>query len=830
MKSSSTNVKYSVIIGYILVVIVMIIGIVSVYRNLVNFSEKKIRDEDLSELLIVGNAISKLYDIESSQNLFNVSSAEKYFSKYDSILPLVKANIDTLKHLAKTNSRIVKLDSIELLLERKNKNLKEIVVLLDSIQKAPRITRSVENKIVPKELNTQIVDYLQSRNINVEVDSVQTDTTVVYGERRRFLDRVRDVFVARTDSTVMVDRQTTILPMTEFKLVVDTVVNMVRYSERVDLENQRKFQYILLQRQNAMAATNAQLTQQIDELLTGIEQEELAKSLQLVRDRDNAISDSQQVVYLVILLASLIVLIFGILYIADFNRSQRYRRQLEVSNNRISGLLKSREQLILAVSHDIKAPMSSIIGYTELMQAELSSDKQKEYLKNMKNSGEHILQLTANLLDYHKLKSGTMIVQEANVNIYDLAESIINSFSPIAQQKNIKYITHNKLNKNLVGRIDSYIVRQIMNNIISNAIKYTFDGNVQVSVSDKRKNDTSWFVFSVKDTGIGIGKENQQVIFEEFRQLTESDIPVEGSGLGLAITKRLIEQIKGKLTLHSEKGRGSEFIVELPFKEEDKSEPKEIEEQKSVDYDFQNVLVLLVDDDVVQLKMLSEMLRRKNAVVQTENNPENVENALFGHHFDLLFIDIQMPQMNGFELVKKIRQLRDYAEIPIIALSAKSDVAKSDLNSVGFSDFLTKPFTSDELYSTVYNYVSDKIAVIESPKTNAAKVVGAKSLIQYVEDDKKSSIEILDAFINDTTKSVQELATAFKQKEIETASQLVHKMLPLIDMMGHTKIVSHMRTVEKKEPVSAEIEEQILSSLKSYISDAEDLRDKLKLG
>lgn len=830
MSSSSSKVKRLVIIGYVLVVAVMAIGIISMYNNLVDFSEKRIKDEDLTELLIAGNAISKLYEIESSQNLFNAQSAENYFSKYDSILPIVHQQIDSLKHLSKDSSRVVKLDSIEILLESKNKNLREIVGLLDSIQKAPQITRETVSTIVPRRLNTEITDYLESRNINIETDTMTTDTTVVYGDRRGFIDRVRDVFIARSDSTVVVDRQQTVLPKEQFKSVIDTVVNMVRYSERLNLENQRKFQYILLERQNQMAGTNAQLTAQIDELLKGIEQEELEKSLRLVQDRDNAISKAQRIAYLVGWLAVLIALIFGFLLLTDINRSQRYRKQLELSNKRISELLKSREQLMLAVSHDIKAPMSSVLGYIELMRTELPKNKKQLYLGNMKNSSEHVLQLVANLLDFHKLESGTMKLKESNVNFHDLVENTIDSFRPIAVQKNLKYVTDNRLNRNLVGVGDPYIIRQILSNVISNAIKYTFEGMVFVNASSLEHNSQLRLRLSVKDTGIGISKEDQDIIFQEFKQLETDDslgTRIEGSGLGLAITQRLVNELNGKISVNSEKGKGSEFIIELPIKVESLNSLKVNSSSENIDYDLENISVLMVDDDSLQLKMASEMLLLKKVDVITEINPENVENILFGNHFDIFFVDIQMPQMNGFELVKKIRELKNYKDTPMIALSAKSDISTSDVQSAGFTDFLTKPFTSEALYETVFNYVKGdgaRIAVVEDQYINNE---GIHALIGFVREDKTASIEILDAFVKDTTANINQLGVAFKKKDTEAASRLAHKMLPLIQMMGDSELTSYLQQLEKGVQISSENEKKILESVELYIKDAEALRKKI---
>lgn len=829
MNPSPKKVKYLVIIGYVLVVSVLIIGITSMYNNLVDFSEKKIRDEDLTELVVAGNILSKLYEIESSQNLLNAQSAEKYFSKYDSILPIIQLQIDSLKHLSKDSLRVVKLDSIEMLLDYKNKNLREIVALLDSIQKAPRITRETVSTIVPPRLNKDISTYLESTKV-FESDTTKIDTTVVYGNRKRFVDRVRDVFVGRVDSTVVVQKQQTVLPSDYYKSVIDTVVNMVRYSERIDLENQRRFQYILLERQNLMIGTNTKLTTQIDELLKGIEQEELNKSIQLLQDRDYAISKAAKIARVVAWLAVLIGVIFGGLLVLDINRSQRYRKQLEASNQRINELLKSREQFMLAVSHDIKAPMSSVLGYIEMMRTKLPDDKKQLYLSNMKNSSEHVLHLVANLLDFYKLESGTMTLKEVNVNLYDLTENTVDSFRPLAEQKNLTYTVNNKVNQNLIGYTDPYVVRQIMSNVISNAIKYTFKGFVSVDVDSEKKDSQLWLNFSVKDSGVGISEDDQRIIFEEFRQLENSqkEIRIEGSGLGLAITQRLINAIGGQISVQSEEGKGSHFTVKLPIMKGQLNLPIDIPEENR-EYKLDNINVFMVDDDSVQLRMASEMLLLRKAHVLTENDPTNARDILLGSRFDILFVDIQMPQMNGFELVRKIRELKNYQNTPIIALSAKSDMSKSDVQAAGFTDFLTKPFTSDALYATVSNYVKGEEVInkITKQKEKNLSLDKIETLISFVREDKSASMEILEAFIKDESINLYNLKEAFEAKNNYTASRLAHKMLPLIQMIGDTETTDYLKRLEKGEVLPSEVEDEIVKRLDIHIQEAEVLRKEI---
>lgn len=810
---SSSKIKYVVIIGYALLFIVMILGIITVYKNLVNFSERKVKDEDLRELIIVGNTISKLYEIESAQNFFSIENAQEYFERYNATIPQINANLDTLKSFSKDSARIGKLDTINLLLIEKEKNLREITILLDSIRKAPTVVKQTINAFIPKNLNKDIADYLERQNIFVHEDT-SSDTTIIKAERKRLFGRIKDAFVGKQDSTVIVENRPTVT-REKFAFAIDTVVNMVRYSERLNLERQKRFQYALLDKHTLMSNTNTMLTARIDELLKEIETEELKKSIQLLKEKENTLSNSQKTVYGVSWAAFAIALIFGLMFLADINASNRYRKQLEISNKKIKDLLQLREMLMLSISHDIKAPASSIQGYIELMSDDLDTEKGKHYLRNMKNSTEHILTLANNLLDFRKLQDGLWLKKEINFNLYNLTNEIALSFKPIAEAKKLKFRIDNHLPNDLMVFSDPYMMRQIFSNIISNAIKYTPQGSVSVMYRvESTDNKQLRLQFSVKDTGCGIDKAYQEVIFQEFQQLHIESLGQkgEGNGLGLAIVKGLTEALEGHIAIQSEKGKGAEFIVSLPLK---RKKPTEIEKKtaKTYHYDLQNLSALIIDDDPMQLTMLSEMLQRKAMRVTTESVPQNAIEILKEKKFDIIFIDIQMPVMNGLELVRKIASINQ--STPKIALSAKSEISLQDIKNHGFNDFLNKPFTSSEIYDVVHRYIQNTAFDTVDEEQNRNE--GVYKLIEFVKDDKESSLNILHSFEEETSKNLLALNDALACSDIETSSNIAHKILPLFKMINDDETAHILALVESKKPIADTDKKRLFTLIKKQM-------------
>jgi signal transduction histidine kinase/CheY-like chemotaxis protein len=815
-KQGALKIKFTVIVGYLLVVLAMALGLMTLYCNLVDYSNKRMCLEDLSQLLIVGNTLSLLYEIESEQNLMNVESAEQYFLKYDSIIPKIRTNLNELKQLSADSSRTAKLDTIQLLMDRKRENLQEIAVLLDSIHRTPKIAVRTENSYSPKKLQQEISRYVEDRE-----KSNISDTTLVAGAKKGLFNRLLNVFAARPDSILVIENKS-VVSESKLQVVIDTIINKIRYMERLDLERQKRFQQAYFAHQEMLNETNRMLTLRINDLLNRIEQEELEKSIQLLREKEQTLVNSQRAISAACFMALLFAFVFAILFLTGINRSQRYRTQLEASHKRISDLLASREVLMFTISHDIRAPMSSILGFIELMNTH-GDRKNETYLANMKNSSEHILELASALLDYHKLEKGNWLLKELNFDLHALINNTASGFEPLAVRKGLKYTVENDLPEHLFAYSDPYMLRQIMSNLISNAIKYTQEGSIRVGA---RCNSPKRLLFSVTDTGAGIDAADQQFIFQEFKQL-DNPVGEEGCGLGLAITKGFVRALEGTIRLNSRKGEGAEFIVEIPLKDareevQEQEQEQEQEEFCAAQQDLEGISVLFVDDDAMQLMMVSEMLARKKIHSVTEENPDKVLSLLRSESFDILFMDIRMPGTDGLALLEKVRQLEGVKDMPVIGLSARLDISKEKMKDAGFTDFFTKPITSGKLYGIIRKYVCGGTLVEDVPVEK-----GFCALIDFVRDDKYSSFAILQSFIDETGKGRVQLEKALRDKDENMVRGIVHKIAPMFRLIGDKPLTAFMERMEKGECLSDGEQLLVLDKIDGCLQEAEIFKTKI---
>lgn len=357
--------------------------------------------------------------------------------------------------------------------------------------------------------------------------------------------------------------------------------------------------------------------------------------------------------------------------------------------------------LLATVTHDIQTPLGSVIGFSDLLKNTEINSKQKQYLDNIKHSSNYILKLVNDLVDFSKLENDRINIEKVSFNFKDLIENTCKPLVPNAENKNIELNWHveDVLDDNYIS--DPYRLKQILTNLISNAIKFTQEGSVEVMAKIESEN----IVISVIDTGIGIAKNKQKAVFKEFTQ-AHSGIEKKfgGTGLGLTIAKKMLRLLKGKITLDSEENEGSIFTITIPAI---KSDVKMLEETEIIkapvsDLEFEflrDKRILIVDDDTMQLSLMKEIFSNYPVKVTTLVDATKVRNLLEYEHFDMVLSDIQMPNIDGFELVRIIRNnnIKKVASIPVIALSGKRNLNPEDFMSKGFTAFHPKPLKLEEL-------------------------------------------------------------------------------------------------------------------------------------
>jgi len=449
--------------------------------------------------------------------------------------------------------------------------------------------------------------------------------------------------------------------------------------------------------------------------------------------------------------------------------------------------VRTKQQFLSNMSHEIRTPMNAIIGFTKVLLKTELNQKQNEYLTAIKLSGDALILLINDILDLAKVDSGKMTFELAPFRLKTSLDSMMHLFEAKILEKNLAFI---KLyDENIPGILlgDSLRLNQIILNLMSNAVKFTSEGKIimQVQIIEESALDVA-LLFSITDTGIGIADNKTEKIFENFQQASSGTSRLfGGTGLGLAIVKQLVESQSGKVNVTSELGKGSSFSFTMQFS---KTDATVIAEELPIELndDFKNIKVLVVEDIPLNQLLMKTLLDEFGFELEIASNGLMAIEKLNNTHFDIILMDLQMPEMNGFEATAYIRNILKM-NIPIIALTA--DVTTVDLakcKAVGMDDYIAKPVNERILYNKIMTY-SNKQTLTEQVKSESSPKTQLTNLT-YLHKITKSDATVMTEMINLYLIQTPSLIKTIKESMVNSNWDLLkisaHKMIPSFSIMG----------------------------------------------
>lgn len=798
----STSTK--IIVGYVVLIGLLFGAIVHTFQQMNLLSEPIELEENInSRRHTTHRIISQLYDVEIIGQTLRMGKLDEY-SSYIEKMKEVNASIDTLGSKLTDTVQLARLDTVRVLLKNKQWNM---FAVMEAMQDSPA------DELYRQQLDSLISvqdSLLKSPHIRRKTVTHHNTYTIRH-KKKGFFKRLAEVFAPKEDSTLVnnVVQEEYTDTINEIYNPVDTITNMLADIQHKVLQTQQKQNRMLDVRIERLRAAGNELSKRVNQLLEAIEKEEQeASKTKLVQEREIR-RDAARTMANIAIAAILMVLLFSIVIARDIARNDHYRRELEKAKLYAENLLVAREKLMLTITHDIKAPAGSIIGYIDLLMRLVKDRRQLLYLGNMKSSARHLLDLVTSLLDYHRLEAGKMDIQRIAFSPNELLTHIYNGFLPLTGKKGLKLSLQMQFSPSLTLEGDPFRIRQIVENLLSNALKFTASGEITLRAEYREET----FVLSVADTGCGMNEQEQQRIFQEFTRLRSAQ-GQEGFGLGLSITRKLVELLKGEITVESVPGKGSTFRVAVPLHA---LASQTAEQKTAVPERFRHRLqhILLIDDDRIQMQLTEAMLVNVLADGQCGKpdircceQPEEVFSLLLSTEFDLVLTDLQMPAMNGIELLRRIRSLEhpQGRTIPVVAITARGDMSEADFRAKGFAGMLQKPFNRQDLLSMLGRVFAGEESgghvsapqgesFGESPETGRFNFA---PLTAFSENDPQAALEIMHTFVKETERSIRLLEQAVHEKDMKQVCAIAHKMLPTFIMIEAKEAVPALQWLENR--------------------------------
>lgn len=785
-----------------LIVILYVVGVYFYSHNLKkNIDEQK---KEMSESYKVQSQSEKLvYNVQEVQSILNellVSHSTSQQALLDSLSSTISEQISFLsQHISETSTDEL-LASIDSLLNKK----KEIVNTLNQRLRQRNPVQDIEDKIVSYE---EIVK-------DSVIITILKDTTVVIKEiegRRNIWGRLRDLVKSRPqqDSIIQISE-------TEKEIIttsrVDTVISSDLKSATKEASVSYSSQITSIEKQvRELILSDQNISLQISKLLsefhyqtTQITQKGILKSELLI----------QRIFSFAILIGalSLIIILIIIIFIAsDLNKGRKARIALAEEKELTEKLMKSRHKLLLSISHDIKTPLSSIMGYLEIWnQSEVEGSKIKQ-LKSAQNSAQHILSMLTNLLEFSRLEQNKAVLHNSIFNLSETMNEIIEMLLPLTDETKLKVELKFIPGDSFWIKTDYTILKQILINVISNALKYTSHGSVEIKAEYN-----NGLIFTIEDTGTGMTDSELKEIFKPFSRASSLST-TEGSGFGMYVTKGLIQALNGSINIESEKERGTRVRITIPIHplENIKMEKGEPSEKSNI---YNRILIL--EDDIPLGRLITEYLNQKGYIADLSSNPEEINNSIEKiSDYKIVFTDMEMTYINGNQSLLRIREKN--TEIPVWLMTANDDYTNERALSEGFNGLIKKPVQ-----------LANVINILSEQKDNYTKeykpISSFSSLTEFLGDDEESIKSILSTFVTSVYKDIEKLTKEIELSNFEGAQQICHKMHPFISQMGAEYLCGVLLKMDSLRGKGYSSFPEWKSELQKSVNDIKAYADKIK--
>ena len=813
MATSKNKFTFKIILSYLVLGALSVLVGAFLYSEFKNFTAESTETKGEKKFIETGTLINLVYETDGFSRLALLTESDEDFEKYMAKTDSLFKKIEEIKSLTNNDFQLKQLDSVKSLLKDKNRNIEQLRIL--------RLTNKKDTSL------DDIMKEVRKLESSVGLYSVES----LIRNPSKLSNRERRVYEAYAD---YLNRDATRDTSTVKSKTVDSMLIASRYIVAEAKKENSRIRESLIQKENELIRNDLNISERLREIIASFDLE-IAKNNNLEKQqRAESMERTKEILKFAGILGGIVVLLFSYFILSDFFRAERFKKNLEESKNYAESLLKSREQLISTVSHDLKTPLNTISGYAELFENSNLSEKQKNYLSQITSSSHFIAHLVDDLLDFSKLEAGKLPLESIPFSLENIIREAGNAAKQVFLQKPVALkISISETLNDRIFESDPLRIRQIINNLVGNAFKFTETGSVEIKVKEVEKNNKiSTVQISVIDTGIGISEEKQQLIFNEFTQAeTEIAHKFGGSGLGLAISKKLTELLGGNIKVESVLGKGSSFILTLPLRNSERVLTKPIPKESN---SFKGLKAVIIDDDEAMRALLQEIFEQMNIASEAFQSYESFRT---GSDFDFVLTDIQMPKTDGFTVLEKLKngEINSYKNQPIIAMTGSREHSRDFYLNKGFTEMLPKPFSKHELVTVLERIFPNRMNF--SGENNTDEIFKSNSsanekfdlsLLKSFLNTPEALEEVLEVFNTQTEKDLQQIKNSIAEKDINTITEIAHRMLTMFRQLKAKEVIPILEKMENYNVKKIEVVEMKMD-FEKLILNIRDLQNALSI-
>jgi len=727
----------------------------------------------------------------------------------------LRRTLDTLTNLyANDQEQLKRIKTLKSLLKDRDKQFLLYLEVKENLVNTQSFSEEVEK------LNELFVQRTREADSAVFTTQTSTSTTTVAPEEEQkskgFLARLFGK--KKADVYKIINEEYKVKRDTLNPQVQDSVMQNVEATLKTIETEQRKKSNRFLKKEAELASSSTALTKQMLNVLKEVEAEALIQIDQNGEQAKDIVNEGVFQIKVIIIAFFVITLILGSLILADITKNNKYRLALEKAKEEAEYHGRAKQRFLSNMSHEIRTPLQAILGYAEFIAKQENPDK--KHVEAIHRSSVHLLQIVNEVLDYNRITSGEFSFQKEDFDLKKLLDEVIDAMKPLAEKKGIQLLSQFNLTEQHWMNGDAFRLKQVLYNLLGNAIKFTLKGYVKLIVDCKAHDGNLHCYFTVEDTGIGFSEEEQEKIFREFEQGTnphQQHINQNGTGLGLAIVRTLVDAQGGRINAKSKQGKGTSFVVYLQFKPAQVPvETVSLENENAIDH---NKTVWVVDDDKLILDLCKLIFSAHQIPFKIFSTAQEVLLEPIDQNLAYVLLDMRLEGVTGIELHHQLRrQLPNKVKYYAITAQVLPDEQQAVLDQ-GFEGVIIKPFKAEDLL-TLFALPVETVQNVDFDES---------SLHRMTMGDQAMMAKILASFMQDCKDDQELLQQAIESQDQAQARLVVHRLAGRIAQIGAKELGSDFRQLEQDIAAVDVIDRPLQAKISTSIQQLQLLLETVKL-